>query len=216
MKRTLGVFIASCVVALICSPVRAGAILSVVPATIPANPGDGADGFDVVLTNTGSSITVASFNFEVSVTTPNITLTGASFSTVADPYIFAGHSFDQDILTPLNFTSGQTLDANDTYDVPGSGVTLTNGESLSLGYVMFSVANSATAGPFAVSFTGTPNVTDANNLSDPSGNPVPISTFSGGTIDISGATTPEPSSFLLTLAGAGALAGWTRRRRRVA
>lgn len=214
MKRTLGIFIASCAVALLCSPARATTTFSVVPATIPANPGDVGDGFDVVLTNNGTGpITVAGFSFEVSVTDPNITFTGASFTTVAYPYIFPD-STDENLSLPLGTPSGsgQTLDANDT-DFSRVGVTLTNGESLSLGFVMFNVANPATGGPFAVSFTGTPSVADANNLSDPLGAPITVNNFSDGTIDISGASTPEPSSFLLTLAGAGALAGWIRRRR---
>jgi hypothetical protein len=110
----------------------------------------------------------------------------------------------------LNFTSGQTLDASDSYDVVGSGVTLTSGESLALGDVLFNVSPTAATGPFTVSFTGTPAVADANNLSDPSFNPINVDTFTSGTIDIS--SVPEPSSLFLMLGGAAALALAARRR----
>ncbi len=193
MKRAWGIFFANCAAVLVCSPARATTMFSIQPATVFAVPGAVGDAFDVVLTNNGpSDISVAGFNFEVSVTDPDITLTGADFSTGSFAYIFAGHSVDQDLSIPLNFTSGQTLDANDIYDVPASGVTLTSGESLALGDVLFSVSPAAATGPFTVSFTGTPAVSDANNLSDPSGDPINVDSFTGGTIHIS--NVPEPCS----------------------
>jgi hypothetical protein len=209
MKLTPGIFIASFAAVLLGVPGRAATILAIEPPTVSANPGEVGGVFDVVLTNSGpGSITVGSFNFEVSVAGTDITLTGADSSTVAPPYIFAGHSVDADISIPLNFTSGQTLDANDTYDVPGSGVTLTAGESLALGELFFNASPTAAFGGITVSFTGG---AAANNLSDPAGDIIAINTFSGGTINITSA--PEPSSFLLMLAGTAAIAAWNRRRR---
>jgi hypothetical protein len=208
MNRTLGILIASCAAVLICSPARASTSFSISPSTFDALPGDVGDAFDVVFTNLGpGSITVAGFAFEVSVTDTDITLTGADFSTSAYPYIFAGDSVDEDLSVPLNLpTSGQTLDANDTYDLSG-GITLTSDESLALGEVLFSVSPTAATGPFTVSFTGIPAPSDANNLSDPSGNAINVDSFIDGTIDITGSTesVPEPSSFFLVLAGIAAV-----------
>jgi hypothetical protein len=215
MRHALGILITTFAVSLLCAPARADLILSIAPFSISATPGDVGDQFDVVLTNSGpSSISVGQFNFEVSVANANITLTGADFSTVAFTYIFAGHSVDQDIPLTLNFTSGQTLDANDIYDTALSGVTFAPGESLSLGRVEFDVSPAAPPAPIAVSFTGTPSVADSNNLSD-GVNLIPITTFSDGVINVSGGSgsVPEPSSFLLMLTGSAAIAGLLRRRR---
>jgi hypothetical protein len=91
----------------------------------------------------------------------------------------------------------------------GSGVTLTAGESLALGELFFNSSPTAAFGGVTVSFTGG---AAANNLSDPAGNNVPITTLTSGTITITSA--PEPSSFLLMLAGTAAIGAWNRRRRR--
>jgi PEP-CTERM motif-containing protein len=161
-----------------------------------------------VLTNNGpSSISVAGFFFEVSVTDPDITLTGADFSTGAFTYIFAGDSFDQSNSLPLNFTSGQTLDGSDSTN-DGAGITLTSGESLALGRVLFNISPTAATGPFTVSFTGG---TDSNNLSNPAGGPVSVDNFTSGTITITSSTVPEPASLFLVLGGMAALV--VRRRR---
>jgi hypothetical protein len=197
------------VAGLLCSPARASSIyFSIQPSGISAAPGDAGDSFDVVLTNgSGSDINVAAFAFEVSVTDPDITLTGADFSTIADPYIFAGDSYDEDNLWPLDLGSGQTLDAMDfTNDY--ANITLTPGESLGLGGVQFDVADNAATGPFTVSFT---SGADYNYLSDALGDlSYPdISSTATITIDSTAATTtdstPEPASWLLLAGGLAAL-----------
>lgn len=199
MKLFSGILIAGCLAAL-SSPLRADTILSILPSPVIADIGAVGDAFDIVLTNSGpGSITIGGFSFEVSVTDPDITLTGADFSPALLPYIFAGHSLDQDLSVPLNFTSGATLDANDSYDIIGSGFTLGANQEISLGEIFFNISPTATPGSFAISFTGG---SDANNLSDQNGNTLTVSTLSNGTIDI----TPEPSSFLLMLAGGAFLA----------
>jgi hypothetical protein len=211
MKRSFGIFIASCAAVLVCSPARAGTVFSIQPSTAAATPGSVGNAFDVVLTNSGlSSIAVAGFNFEVSVTNTNITLTGADFSPAAFPYIFAGNSLDETLSIPLNLpsTSGQTLDANDVYDIPLSGVTVTPGASLALGRVFFDISPGAAVGVFLVTFTGPQAAGDANNLSDFSGNLINVDNFADGTIEI----VPEPGSLFLVLAGLCALAGPAGRR----
>jgi len=210
MKRFFRILIASCAAVLVCSPARASTIFSIQPSTVAATPGSVGGAFDVVLTNSGpSSITVAGFSFEVSVTNTNITLIGADFSPASGAYIFAGDSEDEGLSIPLNITSGQTLDANDTYAGSGSGAILAPGQSLALGAVLFEVSPSAAPGLSTVSFTGGAAF---NNLSDPSGNLIAVGSFSSGTTDI----VPEPSSLFLTLAGVPVLAGWARRRLAIA
>jgi hypothetical protein len=199
-KYILRILITGCAAALLCSPAQAGTIYSISPANVFANPGDVGDSFDVLLTNSGTSdISIAAFSFEVSVTNPDITLTGADFSTGANPYIFATDSFDAINGFTLNTTSpGQTLDAGDVTN-DGAGITLAPGQSLALGDVLFNVANGTASGSYTVSFSGG---ADFNNLSGPAGNAINVDSFSSGTIFISSvATVPEPVS-ALPLAGA--------------
>lgn len=208
MKLTLTILAASLVASVVCAPARADAIFSILPTPVIAPAGEIGGTFDVVVTNNGGSgLTIGGFAFEVSVTDPDITLTGADFSPVVYPYIFAGNSFDENNSLTLNYTSGATLDASDTYATAGSGTSLGAGQSLSLGEVTFNVASPATPGSYVVSFTGTPTIADANNLSDNSGNPITVDSFSGGTITIA----PEPSSLLLALTAIGAFAAARRK-----
>lgn len=208
MKRILGILTASCFA--LTFPFAHATTFSIQPSAVTAPLGS-SGAFDVLLTNNGpGSITVGIFAFEVSAADTDVNLTGADFSTGAFTYVFAGHSFDQDNSLTLNLTSGQTLDASDSYDISGSGVTLGSGQSLALGEVFYTVSPTAAIGPVMVSFTGTPSVSDGNNLSDPSFNAIAVDTFASGTITIT--STPEPSSIFLTLAGIAALAA-TRRRR---
>jgi hypothetical protein len=184
------------------STAQANITFSIEPATVFAVPGDTGDSFDVVLTNSldGSAVTIATFSFEVSVTDPDITLTGANFDTVAASYIFAGQSLDQDTSTPLNSDTGQTLDAGDQSDA--SGVTLDPGESLALGHVTFDVEGNAAPGIFPVTFTGGSGAVGENRLLDASFNQINIDILTAGSIDV----VPEPSSLLLMLAGIAAVA----------
>ena len=219
MRRRLGVLFAGCAAALICTPAHASATFatfSIQPVTQNAAQG-GTGAFDVVVTDNGpGSLSIAGFAFEISAGA-GVTFTSADFNTgVTYPYIFLGDSFDQNDTPPDPlFSQLAPLKAGDgTFD--GAGITLISGQSFGLGDVLFSVSPTAALGPVTISFIGTPAVADGNNLSDAGGNSIPVSTFSSGTINITAASVPEPSSILLTLAGAGALAGWARRKRRVA
>lgn len=184
------------------APCGASVVVSISPTPVDAGPG-ASGAFDVVLTNTGSSassINVGSFSFEVTVAGTGVTFTGADFSTVADPYIFAGESFDVDNGLPLYFSSvpSQTLDAADSSD--STGTTLAPGTSYSLGLVQFSVASNAAFGAYGITFTGGNGL--ANSLTDPSGTPIAIDSLNGGSVDV----VPEPASALMTLAGAAIFA----------
>ncbi|SPE42547.1 exported hypothetical protein [Candidatus Sulfopaludibacter sp. SbA3] len=216
MERAIVIFAAICAVTLL--PARAGTVFSISPATIPASPGDAGDSVDVVLTNNGPGpISVAAFAFEVTVADPNVTLVGANYAT-AFPYIFAGDSFDQinaalleslcscsyTLSGPNVDTTNQTLVASDLTN-DGAGFTIASGGSFGLGHVLFDVAPGAAPGQFMLSFTGNFSgvVADSNSLSDPSGNPISVANFYGGTISVS--SVPEPSPLSLALAGIAAL-----------
>ena len=202
MKHTSRLFLLGCCAV----SLSAGTVLSIQPAVISAGTPSTANVFDVLLTNTGvSSITVGGFSFEVSVTDPDITLTGADFATLLAPYIFAGQSLDIDFSIPLNGSHGATLDAGDVSD--GTGAVIAAGKTLALGEVFFDVAKNAALGQFAVTFTGGSN---GNSVFDVAGAPIAIDDKTPGAINIA---VPEPSSALLALAALSGIAGMFRRRR---
>jgi hypothetical protein len=190
---------------------------SISPVSISAQPGDIGDSFDVLLTNSGpAAVAVAGFNFEVSVADPDITLTGADYTTVAEPYIFAGNSLFQDSSIPLNFVnadgySPQILDAGDVAN-DGVGTTVGVGQSVDLGQVLFDVSSPAQTGPFAVTFSGeVSDVAAANNLSTPDESLIDVDSFSGGTIVVA-SSVPEPSSLIGVVLVLMAVVGPSRRR----
>ena len=171
--------------------------------SVSAAPGSTGNQFDVTLTNTGpSAISVAGFNFSVSVVNPLIAFTGATTGTIA-PYIFAGQSlFGPDLTGPV---SAQSIAASDLFDTPLAGALISANSTVGLGRISFNVASGATPGVFAVTFAGFPGT----SLSDPAGTDIAIGSLVSGTITIIGTTpTPEPStgsmllvSLLVGLAG---------------
>jgi hypothetical protein len=149
MKHTLGFLIAICAVIGLASPAPAAVILSIAPPTVDANRGDTGDTFDVLLSNTGASaLSIAAFQFEVSIADPNVVFTLVDDSPAAASYIFAGNSlFGPDI--NLN-GPGQTIDASDN-TADGSNASVGAGQTVGLGRVIFNVSPTAAFGSFAVS-----------------------------------------------------------------
>src|ERR1700689_4926801 len=85
------------------APARGSLVFSV--PSVTANAGDVGDSFDVLLTYSGSPISVGGFAFEITTTDPDITFTDATTAT-ATAYIFSGTSlFGPDIVTS---SPGQT------------------------------------------------------------------------------------------------------------
>lgn len=210
-KYASRIMVVCCAAALLCCPAWSDIVYSISPASLFVNPGATGASFDVLLTNSGTSdISLAAFSFEVSVTNSSIILTGADFSTGANPYIFATDSFDAANGFTLNTTSpGQILDASDLTN-DGAGVVLASGQSLALGDVLFNVDAGGSSGSYVVAFSGG---ADFNNLSDPGGNGVGIAGFSTGTIVVNGgATVPEPAP-VWPLAGALIIGALVVRRR---
>ena len=181
------------IVAFAASPARAGIVYSI--QSVNASAG----AFDVLLSNTGNSaVNIDGFSFEVSVSTPSgpaVTLTDATISTTADPYIFVGNSlFGPDILLGTS-NGGKTLDASDAYGTANADISLAAGATVGLGHVIFSaVGLSSTA---TVSFTPAGSQYPANSLSDHLGDNIVITSFGTGTITPTVSSVPEPSATVL-------------------
>ena len=170
---------------------RAGIIVTV--QSVSASTGASGNTLEVDVQNTGASVDIASFSFEISVpSSSGVTFTGADISTSLATYIFAGNSF---FGPNIAFGTGTTLDAGDIA-VAGS-TTLGTGATLGLGLVSFDVAAGTTLGPVTVSLTGYP----FTGLTAPDQSNVPIDTLETGTITISGGAVPEPSSLILGMLG---------------
>jgi hypothetical protein len=188
-------------------PARAGIIVSV--QNVSAAAGTSGNTLEIDVQNTGASVDIAAFSFEISVASSSgVTFTGADTSTSLATYIFAGNSF----LGPnIAFNTGTTLDAG---DIAVTGfTTLGTGDTLGLGLVSFDVAAGTSLGPVTVSLTGYPftGLTDADQSN------VPIDTLNNGTITIIPAgVVPEPSSLILGIIGLLSAACLVRTRRQSA
>jgi len=170
--------------------------VSILPVNTTAMAGSTGDAFDVTLTNTGpSAVSVGAFAFELSVSSSYISLTQATTAS-STPYIFAGSSaLGPTISVSPPALPGQVLMASDLTLLPF--ITVASGSTVGLGHVLFDVSPFASTSAVPVVFT-VPNT----NLSDSSGDSIPIDAFSPGTIDIQ-AMVPEPSMFVIFVVGIG-------------
>jgi hypothetical protein len=92
-----------------------------------------------------------------------------------DTYIFAGDSlFGPDISVQPPNLPGQTLEAEDSYDIPLSGATVAGGATVGLGDVTFNINPGTPFGLIPVSL-----IPLDDSLSDASGNPIAVSGTDG-------------------------------------
>jgi hypothetical protein len=186
------------------TPARADALMTIGIQSLSVGPG-GSGAFDVLVTNnSGGTINLAGFSFEVDTTDTDITLNGSTINT-STPYIFAGNS---GFGPTLNLDSpGQVMDGEDIAATPNSFTAVADGATYGLGNVTFSVSLTAAPGSIA---TLTINPDPAfTSLTDDGGNPVSFNSTTG-TITVS--IVPEPSTWLLIAAATPLL--WLGRRRR--
>jgi hypothetical protein len=167
--------------------------ITLLPTTNNINAGSSGS-FEVLLTDEigGTGVTIGGFNFALQSTSTDVTFTDANESTAA-PYIFSGYSeFGPDI----TFATSPELIANDIASNPNGGTALFGGDTVALGEVYFDVSPTAPSETVSITFDESPAGTV---LSDSSGYNIPIASFTGATLNITGGTTsmPEPSFFLI-------------------
>lgn len=182
------------------TPAAAQMIMGITTNSFTA--GSSSNSLDVTMTNTGASpVTIGGFSFEITAASSDVTFSDVQTSTVSVPYIFAGNSlFGPDILLSVS-NNGQTISASDNFATAYEGTTLTAGETLGLGNVLFALSPSTPNAPISISFTAYPT----SSLSDPSGNNITVG-FAGSS-QIGPTSTPElpPAALVVTglLLGAG-------------
>ena len=204
-SSTLRLFACTMVVLASCTgSSRADFLLSIVPSAITGTVGTGipTNKFEVDLTNTGLlPVTIGSFGFSVTTSSPLITLNDALINGTSAPYIFAGASLFSSPGGSISITTGQTLSAADSsthlLDATPGGTSVGAGNRVSLGLVTFDVSSAIASGTYLVTLLPNPDTT----LSDPSGTNIPIAALAGGTIVVNNPTVPEPSAFVLAAAG---------------
>ncbi len=190
---------------------NAGLLIDIAPnSTAPGTTGS----LEVTLTNTGTDpldeVIVAGFSFEITASGNDVTFSAVSTGTSLFPYIFGANSaFGPDILANLS-TDKHTVSASDNYSTSSTGVTLTPGETVSLGLVSFALSSSAPAGLIPITFSAFA----ATGGSDPSGNDIVFGLSTTGGINV--VTVPEPSTFVSMLLGAFGTSIVTFRRRNLA
>lgn len=201
--RSLGLTVA--VAALLGAiPAQATLLYSVQSVSVAAGT---SGSLDVTLQNTGpSSVNIAAFTLGLSVSTPDITFTGANTST-ASTYIFNGNSLFGPGIGTTPPPPGQIVLASDA-TADASDFVLASGATVGIGHILFDISLGAVLGGDTVTLAAFP----ITSLSDSLGGNVDF-TGSNGTLTITpAAPTPEPATFFLTLLALPAFA-WARRKR---
>ena len=162
--------------------------------------------FEVTLSNTDpTTYYVAGFSFELMLpSSSGIQFTGASTATVANPYIFNGTgsaTIDPGFVFSYDSFPNTSFTASDT-EFTYSSIAIASGSSFGLGLVSYTISPNAPPGSVPISF-----VSDGTSLSDADGNAISFTT-QGGSIRAN--AIPEPSSFVLLITSAAALAASRR------
>jgi hypothetical protein len=186
-------------------PAHGAALPAISFSTSIAVPGSTGNAIEVFLTNlSASTITVNSFNFEVTTTDPDVTFTDADFSNTLAPYIFLGNSFDF-INGFTLYTSLSPLNASDISN-DGLGTAIPVNGVVGLGRILFSVAPNAAQGGFAIHLTPSPGT----SIADTSFVEIPASLVDG---EITIASAPEPATLGLLFGGVALIFARRRIRR---
>jgi PEP-CTERM motif len=171
---------------------RAGLVIEA--PNLSLAPGS-AGSFDILITSTGGSFSVAGDDVELSLTgLSGVSFTGVSIATVT-PYIYGADSATTEGFTfTLSTFPGTAFEVFDFF-YPAGAQTIDAGDTFGLVNVQYSVAADATPGASgSLAFGPDTMVSDAN------GNIVTAST-PNGSITIAGLSVPEPSSVLMLAIG---------------
>lgn len=200
IRRAFAIVGLGCFIAAISA--QASVILTM--QTVMATAGSTGNSLQITLTNDDPvfSIDVSGFNFLIHSTSPNINFTSALFNT-AFPYIFAGNSFDEDNMLPLNTSSGQSLAASDSADNVPTFTTVGPGATFGIADILFDIAPNALNGFDAIVFDTDPANT---SVSDQNGMAIQIASFVNGGVITS--SVPEPAGQWLMVGGLAFLTLW--------
>jgi hypothetical protein len=204
------------------TPTRADLVISA--PNLSASPGDVADTFDLVLTDTDPAGTAAYHIQSFSIVLSLQGAAGVGFTDVTtatgpmSPYIFSPSFDDQNGLMLSDITPGTITLSFTAGDSQGGTTaayqTVGPGQIFGLAHVTFAVDATAATGARALHFDPT-----GTNLSDENGNLITMSLTPSQDGSITVATgggtvvTPEPSTLVTALTGVGAvLIAFLRRR----
>lgn len=183
--------------------------VSIQPDPLTVNAGSSAM-LEVLLKNDGTSdVNIGGFSFALTTTDSDVTFESADTNTSLAAYIFSTDSlFGPNINTS---SPGQQIEASDL--ASDSGITLSMGQTVSLGEVIFDVSASAAPGSFGIVFNPFPST----SLSDIAGANIDIHSFSNASVTVNPSmATPEPGSALLLATGLACLVPMYRKRQRKA
>ncbi len=186
------------------APCRADLVITA--PNLSVAPGS-AGSFDVLITSTGGTFNVASDTVELSlIGLSGVTFTGVSIDTVT-PYIYgalsattAGSTFTFSTFPGTQF---ETFD----FILSTGATTIGPGDSFGLVNVQYSVAADAVVGS-----SGALTFGPDTSLADATGLPVAF-TAQNGSITVSGAVIPEPSSVALLAIGCASTVVYSARKR---
>ncbi len=191
-------------VALSLCAISAHGAMVVSVSSVSVAAGTNGAALNINIQNTGpSSQNIDAFSLGVSVGDNHITFTSANISTSL-VYLFNADSLFGPTISTIPPPNGQAVLASDVS--LSSGNTMASSTTLGLAHLLFNVAANTSAGAIAVTIS--PNCNTANactSLSNLAGANVPF-TVTNGTITVTTSSTPEPSTFLLGLAGLPLLA----------
>jgi hypothetical protein len=163
---------------------------------------------EVDLTNTSTTTGVQISGFQLELSQPSgtgLTFTSATTGTTAYAYIFAGNSADDAYLggSLLPTTTATTIAGSDTVNLPDTFATVAAGQTVGLALFSFSADTTAALGPVPITvvpfrFSGS---TDGTLLAEyPSLDSLSF-TADAGSIVVTAASVPEPSSLWLGAVG---------------
>jgi hypothetical protein len=173
------------------APCRANLVIEAPSITVA--PGSSGS-FDVLITSTGGTFSVAADDIELTLAgLSTVSFTGISIATVT-PYIYGANSASLNGSTFIINVSSNDVEAFD-FEYPSGSQTINTNGVFGLLNVQYTVAANAVPGS-----TGTLGIGPDTSLSDETGNTVSF-TSQNGSVTVASSIIPEPSSAALLAIG---------------